>query len=195
MNLIKTIQSISLLEWIGVFFNILQVLLAWKNKAINYIFGILGACITMYLCYNAQLFAEAGLNLYYVIMSVYGIILWLTKNENNEELPITFTNKIDWFKSLLIFSVALVTLIYILHRYTTSDVVIADALVSAFAWAGMWLMAKRKVENWLILNISNLLAIPLFIHKDMYLYAVLSVILFTVAMISYFDWRKLATKL
>ena len=66
-----------------------------------------------------------------------------------------------------------------------------DSIVSAFAWAGMWLMAKRKLENWVLLNISNIISIPLMIHKDLYLYAILSIILFCVAISGYLNWRKI----
>jgi len=64
-------------------------------------------------------------------------------------------------------------------------------LVSAFAWAGMWLMARRKIENWILLNISNFIAIPLLIHKNLYLYAVLTAFLFIVAVSGYLEWRKI----
>jgi len=66
-----------------------------------------------------------------------------------------------------------------------------DAWVSATAWAGMWLLAKRKVENWILLNISNAFAVPLLLYKSLPLYAVLTVILFVVACFGYFDWRRI----
>jgi nicotinamide mononucleotide transporter len=65
-----------------------------------------------------------------------------------------------------------------------------DAWVSATAWAGMWLLAKRKVENWILLNISNIFAIPLLFYKQLPLFAGLTIILFIVAVFGYFDWRR-----
>jgi len=55
----------------------------------------------------------------------------------------------------------------------------------------MWLMARRKIENWVLLNISNIIAIPLLIHKGLYLYAVLTAFLFIVAISGYLEWRKI----
>jgi nicotinamide mononucleotide transporter len=80
---------------------------------------------------------------------------------------------------------------YWLRFHTDSDVPFWDAAVSGFAWAGMWLMAKRKMENWIFLNISNSIAIPLLIYKELYIYAGLTIFLFIVGTSGYFKWRKI----
>lgn len=64
-------------------------------------------------------------------------------------------------------------------------------MVVAFAWAGMWLMAKRKIENWIYLNISNFISIPLLIYKELYIYAGLTAFLFVVAFSGYIKWKKI----
>ncbi|HBI87968.1 MAG TPA: nicotinamide riboside transporter PnuC, partial [Sphingobacterium sp.] len=56
---------------------------------------------------------------------------------------------------------------------------------------GMWLLAKRKIENWILLNISNLMAIPLLIHKGLFLYSGLTLFLFVMAFSGYFNWRRI----
>jgi len=66
-----------------------------------------------------------------------------------------------------------------------------DAWVSATAWAGMWLLAKRKIENWILLNVSNAFAIPLLLYKQLPLFAALTLFLFIVAIFGYYQWRKL----
>ena len=65
-----------------------------------------------------------------------------------------------------------------------------DAWVSVVAWAGTWLLARRKIENWVVLNVSNLFAIPLLIYKGLPMLAVLTIILFIVAVAGFFDWRR-----
>jgi nicotinamide mononucleotide transporter len=84
-----------------------------------------------------------------------------------------------------------VLLYYCLSHYTNSTVPAWDAWVSATAWAGMWLLARRKIENWILLNVSNAFAVPLLIYKHLPLYAVLTVILFAVAVQGYFHWRSI----
>ncbi|MCH5682920.1 nicotinamide mononucleotide transporter [Niabella sp. W65] len=66
--------------------------------------------------------------------------------------------------------------------------------MSATAWAGMWLLAKRKIENWILLNISNAFAIPLLFYKGLPLYALLTLFLFIIAVLGYIDWNKTIKK-
>ena len=79
-----------------------------------------------------------------------------------------------------------------LTSFTDSQVPAWDAWVSATGWAGMWLLARRKIENWLLLNISNAFAIPLLFNKGLPMLALLTVFLFIVACKGYFDWLKKA---
>jgi len=184
------LQQITLPEWLGVFFSVFQVLLARKNNSNNYLFGIAGILLTLYVMIQSKLYAEFTLNLYYLVMSIYGWLYWkfgkrksettISETTNNEKL-ITAGIVIGTF-SIFYFS---------LKNFTDSDVPILDSLVGAFAWAGMWLMARRKIENWILLNISNIIAIPLLIHKGLYLYAVLTAFLFIVAISGYLEWRKI----
>jgi len=182
--------QISLLEWIGVTLAVIQVLLSRVNNPLNYLFGICSVSITMYLMFESKLYAEFTLNIYYLIMSIYGWYFWKFGKEKHET-PISYSNKKELCISFLIVSFTFILFYFGLTSFTDSDVPLLDAIISAFAWAGMWLMAKRKIENWLFLNISNAIAIPLMIHKELYLYAVLSLILFIVAASGYFVWKKL----
>lgn len=184
------LQQITLPEWFGVFFSVFQVLLARKNNSNNYLFGVAGILLTLYVMIQSKLYAEFTLNLYYLVMSIYGWLYWkfgkrksetsISETTNNEKL-ITAGIVIGTFSIFYFF----------LTNFTDSDVPILDSLVSAFAWAGMWLMARRKIENWILLNISNIIAIPLLIHKGLYLYAVLTAFLFIVAISGYLEWRKI----
>lgn len=178
------------MEWLGVFFSIFQVLLARKNNSNTYIFGIAAISLSLYVMFTSKLYAEFTLNLYYLGMSIYGWIFWKFGKQKNET-PISFTNLSEKLKASGIVISTFVLFYLFLTHYTDSDVPIWDSIVTAFAWAGMWLMAKRKVENWVLLNISNIISIPLMIHKDLYLYAVLTAFLFLVAISGFLNWRNI----
>lgn len=178
------------MEWLGVFFSIFQVLLARKNNSNTYIFGIAAVSLSLYIMFTSKLYAEFTLNLYYLGMSIYGWIFWKFGKQKNET-PISFTNLSEKLKASGIVISTFVLFYLFLTHYTDSDVPIWDSIVTAFAWAGMWLMAKRKVENWIFLNISNIISIPLMIHKDLYLYAVLTAFLFIVAISGFLNWRNI----
>jgi len=186
----EILSKTSLLEWFGVFFSVVQVLLAQRNNIHNYLFGIAGIVLAMFVKFNAKLYAEFTLDFYYLVMSVYGWLFWKF-GKKQTETPISFTTTTEKYKSAGIVVAAFLIFYIFLTNYTNSDVPLWDSLVTAFAWAGMWLMAKRKIENWVLLNISNFLAVPLLIHKELYLYAALTAFLFVVAIFGYINWYKI----
>lgn len=189
-QIIQAFLSTSWLERFSVGCGIIQVLLSKNNKVSNYLFGILGIISGMYVLFGAKLYADIALNMYYLLMSVYGWWYWKTNKEASEQ-PITGCNKREWSIVASIVIVAFIVLYFSLISFTDSDVPVWDAWVSATAWAGMWLLARRKIENWILLNISNAFAIPLLIHKDLYLFALLTTFLFIVAIFGYFKWAKI----
>ncbi|MGK9116750.1 nicotinamide riboside transporter PnuC [Olivibacter jilunii] len=178
-----------LIQWFGVLFGIAEVLLARYNKVALYPCGIISILITMFVLYEAGLYAEILLNAYYLVMSIYGWYYWLRKG-SSEKVPITTCSTSDWLVVAGFLLLGTPFLYKILIHFTDSTVPLWDTWVSVTAWAGMWLLAKRKIENWLLLNISNAFAIPLYIHKDLLLYAILTLILFIVAIFGYFAWKK-----
>lgn len=184
------LQQTTWAEWLGVLFSMIQVVLASRNNSNNYLFGIAGISLTLYVMITAKLYGEFTLNLYYLAMSIYGWLYW-KYGKQKEETKISTTNGQEKLITVGIVSFTFGLFWFFLMHYTDSDVPIWDSLVSAFAWAGMWLMAKRKVENWILLNISNLISVPLMIHKDLYLYAGLTVFLFIVAVLGYIQWSKI----
>jgi nicotinamide mononucleotide transporter len=132
-----------------------------------------------------------------VVMSVYGWWYWIRK-KFLPPVKISYCNRMEWVTVILIVLGAFVLLAGLLkygtpllHNYLTpSTVPFWDAWVSATAWAGTWLLARRKIENWILLNISNAFAIPLLMYKQLPMFAVLTLFLFIVAVAGYFQWRR-----
>lgn len=182
-----------LLQWIGVICGVVQVLLAKANNVLLYPFGIASILITLYVLYDAGLYAEILLNLYYLTMSIYGWAHWITRRD---AVPVKadYSNKRDWIITISIVAAGFPLLYYTLIHFTDSTVPAWDAWVSATAWAGMWLLAKRRIENWVWLNISNAIAIPLLVYKGLHLYAALTLFLFVVAVFGYFEWKNIIRK-
>lgn len=189
-QLFTEIRQTPLLEWIGVGFGVAQVLLARANKIWLYPCGIISVAVSIYIFYQAGLFAESGLNVYYLVMSFYGWWLWI-KRKRQPPLQVGWSTKREWLITAGIVVLGFVLLYLILAHFTSSTVPAWDAWVSATAWAGMWLLARRRIENWVLLNISNLFAIPLLFHKGLPLYGLLTIFLFIVAILGYLEWRKI----
>ncbi|TQD38834.1 nicotinamide riboside transporter PnuC [Haloflavibacter putidus] len=184
------LTNLTVLQIVGTSFGVVQVLLARKNNIHNYLFGIVSILLSIWVHYQTQLYADILLSMYYLVMSIYGWLYWQF-GKKNKPSPITYSTKTDFLKAAGIVLGCFVLMSYWLSFYTNSDVPIWDAIVSAFAWAGMWLMAKRKMENWIFLNISNAVAIPLLIYKELYIYAALTLFLFGVGVSGYLKWKKI----
>jgi len=198
-------RNASLPEWIAVGCSVAQVLLAWANRASNYLFGILGTAVYTYIFAAGGLYADAGLNVYYFAMSAYGLWHWNRGRRARpvsveggqlppRELPITFSTTHDWLIAAGIAAAAFALWSAILIGLAKSQVPFWDAGLTALAWAGMWLLARRKVENWLWLNASNALAMPLYFFKGWMLTTALTGFLFVVACFGFFTWRKMALR-
>lgn len=180
-------------EWAAVLLGVTEVLLAKANNIWLYPAGIASTFIGIYVLLMAGLYAESALNVYYLVMSFYGLIYWL-KKRNEPPVKITWSTRREWAITLIIVFAGWVILYLLLKNFTTSNVPVWDAWVSSTAWAGMWLLARRKIENWILLNISNLFAIPLLGYKHLIMFSALTVFLFIVAFFGFFEWLAILKK-
>jgi nicotinamide mononucleotide transporter len=177
------------IQWTAVIFGVAEVLFARSGKIWLYPAGIIGTALSMYILWIIHLYAESLLNLYYLIMSIYGWWYW-AKKKNEPPVRPSYSNAREWTITAFISIGGWMLLYLALHYWTDSTVPIADAFISATAWAGMWLLARRKIENWVLLNISNAVAIPILLRKQLPLFAALTLFLFVIAVQGYFEWRK-----
>ena len=183
-------RQTTLLEWVAVILGVMEVLLAKKNNVWLYPAGIGGSAITITLLLEVGLYAESALSAYYVVMSIYGWYIWV-RRAGGPPLKIAYATQKEWVITGLIAFVGWGVIYLLLHHFTSSTVPVWDAWVSSTAWAGTYLLARRRIENWLVLNVSNLFAIPLLFHKNLALFAALTLFLFVIAIFGYFDWKKI----
>lgn len=187
--LAEQLKETDWLQWLGLLLGVGEVLLARANKIALYPTGIAASAISIYLLFHAGLYGECLLTLYYIVMSFYGWWYWI-KKKHLPPVKISYSTKREWMIVSAIVVIGYLLLYFVLKYFTPSTVPQWDALVSSTAWAGMWLLARRKIENWILLNISNGFAIPLLFQKALPLYALLTIFLFIVAVQGYFSWRK-----
>lgn len=189
-QLLQQVKDTSVMEWLSVGFGVAEVLYARANKIWLYPAGIAGTLMSMYVLLMAGLYAEGLLNGYYLVMSIYGWRYWV-KKKDAPPVEISYCTADEWRITVGIVATAFIVLYFSLKIFTASTVPFWDALVSATAWAGMWLLAKRKIENWILLNVSNLFAIPLLVYKHLLLYSGLTIFLFVIAVQGYIEWKKM----
>jgi nicotinamide mononucleotide transporter len=189
-KIIEQFAATTNIEWIAFAAALLQVILAVRNHISNFLFGLISVILYTFLSYKGGLYAEACLNVYYAIVSLLGLYYWFG-NASQQSSSISYAKPKDWLTAIGITFFCFVISSILLAAYTNSTVPYWDSAVAAFAWSGSWLLAKRKVENWLVLNVSNALAIPLWYYKGYVLTSLLSCILFALAIVGWWQWKKL----
>ena len=189
-QLYSNILDTSLLEVVAVVFGILSVWFARKENIWVYPTGIINVLIYVYLCFFAGLYADMGINAFYFVMSVYGWYNWSRKDAESHHVPISKLSLFQWIISILLIAVAFALIYYILLKYTDSTVPLFDSFTTSLFIAGMWLMAIKKIENWLLWILGDLLVIPLFAMKGLVFTSVQYVVFLILAIMGYIEWRR-----
>ncbi|MGB3464681.1 MAG: nicotinamide riboside transporter PnuC, partial [Cyclobacteriaceae bacterium] len=159
-GIISGVKQTSLLEWVAVVFGVSSVVFSMLRKIWVYPTGIVSVMIYMYIAFQYKLYADAGVNVYYFVMSVYGWYFWASGKQKDSQVVISTNNTKENILSFMILIIAFVIISQVLLRFTDSDVPYYDATTTAFAITGMWLMARKKIENWIALIITDLISVP-----------------------------------
>lgn len=187
------LQQTTLLEFVAVIFGIASVLYSRKENILVYPTGIINTVLYTWFCFKWWgLYAEGSLNFYYTVMSVYGWILWAArkKNSNEHRLSITRSSFKEWMAAFIFFIVCYVILYLVLKNYTNSTVPFGDAFASASAYTGMWLMARKKIENWIWWIITNIASVPLYFIKGAVFTSFQYIVFLVLAVLGYLAWNK-----
>lgn len=185
------------IEYIAVFAGIVSVWFSRKENILVYPVGLINTIFFIYLSFKGGLLGEASVNVYYSIMSIWGWILWSRKNASQQTtLRITHSGKKEWSLHLLFFATfyiaIFVALRYAKKGFAPDAIPWADALASASAFTGMWLMAKKKVESWVWWIITNICSVPLYFVKHYVFTSIYYVVLLLMAFWGLAEWMKKA---
>ena len=157
--------------------------------------GLINTIIYIYLSMQGSLFGEAGVNLYYTIMSIYGWVLWTRRDlHQHPAVVITTSTRKEWLQQIGFFSFFYLTifllLTYLKKKFAPGAIPWADAFASATAFTGMWLMAKKKVESWYWWIATNIASIPLYFVKQYVFTSVYYLVLLVMAVFGLIEWQK-----
>ena len=183
------------LEIIAVIFGLLSVWFSKQNNVLVFPTGMISTSIFVYLLYKWVLLGDMIINGYYFVMSIYGWYYW-TKRKNNIVTPITRLNYKEKKISAYIFisSIILIFLVYQYFDKWNSVTAYIDNLTTAIFFVGMWLMANRKLENWIFWIIGDLISVPLYLYKGL-VFTSLQYFIFTfIAIAGYYSWKRILNK-
>lgn len=181
------------LELTAILFGLLSVWMSKKNNILVFPTGLINTSIYVFLLWKWSLLGDMMINAYYFIMSFYGWYIWTRKKGEEAEYPIaTITNE-EKKRAILLFvaTIIFVVLVYMFFNKFTNWMSYLDTFITGIFFVGMWLMAKRKIENWIFWIIGNIISIPLYFAKG-YTFTSLQYLIFTIiAYYGYLEWKKI----
>lgn len=191
------IRQTGWLEYLAVFAGIVSVWFSKREHILVYPTGLVNTVIYVYLSLKAHLPGEASVNLYYSIVSIYGWHAWSRRDTDRRPLlRIAFSDaRQRWMQAgffLLCYAVLFLCLKFLKSDFATGAIPWADALASASAYTGMWLMARKKVESWLWWIVTNIASIPLYFVKGYVFTSVYYLVLLALAVSGFIEWRRRA---
>lgn len=188
------IQNI-ILEFIVFIFGLISVYYAKKRNVLVYPTGLVATIISIYLLYKANYFGDMAMNFYFSIMSIYGWFLW-TNNKTDNVVEISRTNSKEKIIGFLFFILTLffTYFIYVIFDYKIEILNYIDILTSGIFFTAMWYMAKRKIENWTLWIIADIITVPLYAYRGLGMLALQYLIFTIIAIYAYLEWKKLLQK-
>lgn len=182
-------------EAIAVVTGVLSVWYARKESILVYPIGIISVLLYVYICLQVKLYADAAVNFYYFLASVYGWYFWLKGGRNQAESRGEEKAHIATFNMQKQIGFALLTLFggfvigYLLDTFTDSNVPYWDGITTAIFCSAMWLMARKQIENWVYWIIGDIICVPLFFSKGLCLSSLQYLIFTMLAVAGWITWN------
>jgi len=184
------------LEVIAVIFGFLSVWYSKQENILVYPTGIISTLIFVYLLWQWELLGDMMINAYYFAMSIYGWYIWTRKVDAIHFTPVTKMTKKEHIWAIVIF---VATLVFVFGVYDLFDkwntwTAYIDTITTAIFFVGMWLMARKKIENWIFWIIGDIISVPLYFYKGLTLTSFQYLLFTIIAIFGYFAWKKSLNK-
>ena len=183
------LKSQSLLETSGVITGILCVYLAAKNKILSWPFAIISVIIYIFIFWETKLYADMGLQVYFLIMNFYGWYFWTRKDEV-KKVPVSSITLRGIILSIIGIAVFTAIIGFFLHRDTDASFPFIDSFCTACSLVAQIFLARKVMENWLIWIFVDIIYVGVYIAKDLHLTAGMYTLYIYIAAMGYWEWRK-----
>lgn len=152
--------------------------------------------ISMWIYYSKGLYADFAINIYYLVIAVYGFIIWTRGSHTSDSgekttRPISHPTPMVWLGAMLSAGVLWGAIWFMLVNYTDSTVPVADSFTTALSIVGLWMLAKKYVEQWLVWFIVDIVCCGLYFYKGLYFYSTLYCIYTVIALLGYRKWLRM----
>ena len=188
-------EFVNTLDITATIVGLVYIWLEYKASIYLWIVGIIMPLIDIFLYYEAGLYADFGMAIYYALAAIYGYVVWKFGKRNNqgtkEELPITHFKQSQILPAILAFLVIWLIIYEILVLFTNSDVPITDSFANALSFIGLWALARKYLEQWIIWIIVDIVLSALYIYKGIPFKAGLYALYVIIAIAGYHKWKKM----
>ncbi|MEI6172616.1 MAG: nicotinamide riboside transporter PnuC [Bacteroidota bacterium] len=185
---IGPIQTSSL-ELFAVAFGLLSVWHMKKESLLAFPFGIINVLIYVYIFFSARLYANAGINGFFFIMSVYGWYNWTRKDSSNKTIRITQLSKLELLLNFLALTLFFIVIRFLLIRYTESQIPFWDSLTTAVYIIAQWLLSQKKIENWIMWIFADTVMVGLCAWEGLYFTSFQYLVFTFIATFGFLEWR------
>lgn len=182
------------IEILGTISSLIYLYLSIKKNILCWLFGIIASGLYVYIFLLSGFYADMGLNVYYVFISIYGWINWSKTNKQEVEIKTGFVvSRLDRKLSIILFFVFLIIfigIVIILVNYTDSQIPYWDAFTTAGSIIATWMLARKILEHWILWIIVDFVSLGLYIYKDLYATSLLFLIYTIMAVVGFISWKK-----
>ena len=187
------------IELLGTIVGLLYLWLEYRASIYLWVASVVMPAIYLIIYYDAGLYADFGINIYYLIIAIYGWAAWrygfsIGRGSEGRELPISHTPARRWLPLAGVTSIVFVAIAWVLINLTDSTVPYADAFTTALSVVGMWMLARKYIEQWWVWLVVDVASVALYIYKDLYFTAALYALYAVVAIFGYRKWKKLMSE-
>ena len=183
------------IEIIGVAVGLLYLWLEYRASVHLWPVSVIMPAIYLYVYYNAGIYANFWINIYYLLIAIYGIWQWKYGGKatatGKDTKAITHLSLKGWLSALAVYAAAQTAILWGLTAYTDSTTAVLDSLTIALSIVGMWLLARKNIEHWWVWCVADIAGCALYIQGGLYPTAVLYALYAVVAVFGYLNWKRL----
>ena len=193
-EVINYASGIKILEFAAMISGLLCVWYLIRQNILTWPTGIIYVLISFVIFSKVRLYADLVLHIFYLILNIYGWYYWSAPGKRQDhQVPVTTAG--SSLMGILLFLSALGTYLsgMLLSEFTDASLPYWDSATSVLSIAAMWLTAKKKIENWIIWFVVDLLATGIYFYKGLYFYCILYLVYIGMAVAGYVAWRKSMT--
>ncbi len=190
MDTILTFLAEHAIEIIGLVLGLFYLYFEYHASIWVWLFSLLMPMVSMIVYFDAGLYADFSINIYYLLASAYGLARW-RGNKRRKGATISHIPPAFALVSIAAMLVIWLGIYLVLHSFTNSNVPVMDSLTTALSIVGTWMLARKYIEQWAVWIVVDAICVGLYIYKEIPFYAVLYAVYTVVAVFGYRKWRAM----